>query len=206
MGKKVIKRGSGITEAYETKYYGEDIPDAIRKDSAALSDRFRRGGDVFEASILEIEEWAILTLKDAGIWGEYQEGQHAHFPHDTPEGYALSFLDYIGQARARIAEGHSATAARCAFKLGRAVSEMLIKQDWEAPALSGQRSREGAALGARAAYGDPKQNRQTYQAEVDEVHRRNPSLSWTRISEIAGKRFGVTGKTVRNHCDNPGRK
>jgi len=61
-------------------------------------------------------------------------------------------------------------------------------------------------LGAAIAHGSPGQRRERFeqmQRDALRIFRVNPAQSWRRIAEQVGRMHGVTGRTVREHCENP---
>ena len=45
-----------------------------------------------------------------------------------------------------------------------------------------------------------------YQDKMNELHRQNRKLSYTKLSDIVGEYFDVTAKTIRNHTVSPKKK
>ncbi|HHH43256.1 MAG TPA: hypothetical protein ENK49_03890 [Gammaproteobacteria bacterium] len=70
----------------------------------------------------------------------------------------------------------------------------------------GMRLLDGAHKGAERKHGQVAQREAKYreqQDEVDRIHREHPSMTWTAISELAARQFGISGRTIRRHCTDP---
>lgn len=64
--------------------------------------------------------------------------------------------------------------------------------------------RTGAGFKAARLHAQEKRpEHEQWHAAYDVVRARNPALSHTAAAELVGKQFGVTGRTVRNHIENP---
>lgn len=76
----------------------------------------------------------------------------------------------------------------------------------EPSARRGAKLARSVSKGHEAVHGtkDEKEQRWSeYQAEVDRVYATNPALSWARIQQIVGDKFGVSYKTIQRNCNNP---
>ena len=78
-------------------------------------------------------------------------------------------------------------------------------------ATTGQQVRQGGSQGGTTRWGGKKaieKRHQEWQSRVDELHRKSPGLSWTRLADRVAEqpqKLGqpVTGRTIRRACNNP---
>ena len=122
---------------------------------------------------------------------------------------AQTVLDRIDVVRTLLADG--APAAVLALASIRAVqaAEAARLAAYAQDRLRGQRVLQAAKDGHTAVHGTLTQRQARYaqyQATVDEIHRKNPRLSWTELSNRAGRVHGCAGRTIRRHCRQPQNK
>ena len=114
--------------------------------------------------------------------------------------HALSDIDGIDDLLA----GADDQAIALALAVARVMQQRLA--DYLRDAERGRRVLIASKEGHRAVHGTPGQRQARYaryQASVDALHRRNPRLSWTQLSDRVGQLHGCTGRSVRRHAANP---
>ena len=75
----------------------------------------------------------------------------------------------------------------------------------------GKKVRQGGSEGGTARWGGKKaiaQRHQQWQRRLDELHRKSPGLSWTRLANRVAEQMQklgqpVTGRNIRRYCTNP---
>lgn len=73
-------------------------------------------------------------------------------------------------------------------------------------ASRGRKVKNSAALGHESVYGTQQEKQskwEEYQAFVNDLYKKNPSLSYVAMKERAAKHFGVASKTIQRHTVNP---
>ena len=103
-----------------------------------------------------------------------------------------------------------ATAQNMAHSAARALVGLRLHLEWllsNAPHFKrGKKIVSGARKGHEIAHGtktEKEKRKAAYKATVNALYEQHPHWSWTQISEEAGKIHGKSGKTIRNHVDNP---
>lgn len=198
---KRVKRGTGITEResialdMQTPADMEPLYDAADRMEARLG----REPDAYDWIAGGIEEWATEVLasepSDTGA--------------DTPHDYACRIMTSIGRTRYLIEKGDAAKAAHEAVRLGEMMAEIRIKGLWELHALRGRKTHDGARKGHATVHGTEQEKNERYaeyQGAVDEIHERNPRLSYQAIRQRVAVRYGVSESTIKRHTTNPAKK
>lgn len=168
---KKITTGSGITaRTIELHPFTREAVPAFGR---------AKGDGGFDARIAAIEAWAAPIA--AGLsW----RGDGVEEP-DSPEGYARRLLMLIKRVRRFIAEGDASRAARFAVDLGIVFDEMLMKAEWERPALVGVARRESAGS-ATALKESARIIRVAIAAELWKESANESRLSKVRVGLVAG--------------------
>lgn len=117
---------------------------------------------------------------------------------------AKKLLFEIWSARDDYRKGKLEDGMLSAYRVGRR-AEMVRVSQAEPAAKTGAKIRRAQRKGAAARRQIYERDYPALQAAVDKMARRNPNLSFTRISDLTGKRFGVSGHHVRNHTSDPRR-
>lgn len=134
------------------------------------------------------------------------EKQLADMAADTRAGGALAALDQIDQVRCLLADGAAPEALILAAIRMTQTVEAMHQSAYLRDIQRGRRILQAAREGAAAAHGAPEDRQAlytAYQDTVNELYAKNPHLSWTALTDRAGKVHGCAGKTIRRHTRRP---
>jgi len=95
-----------------------------------------------------------------------------------------------------IKDGDAEETSRLAFQLGMEVASLELEEFWGGHVKRSWKTIHGARDGGRRRRkADPAE----LQAAVDALRAEHPNWSFTRVTNLAGEHYGVSGKTVRNN-------
>src|SRR5262245_11525593 len=166
MAKRPRIIGGGITARRVVNFDGADMPPAFEAFARRWNAALAEGGGQFGAVIHEQEQACRHIL----------DGAAPPFKADSIEWWARRILRAIEATRSHIARGDADDAARAAVEVGALITEVSIKDVWEAHALRGQRN--AARLNAAAARRNRK--RQNAAAQRYELWRSMANRMWAQ--------------------------
>src|SRR3990172_1811742 len=184
-----IKRIGRRLTSYEVSHFDNDNPEDRKQYKKIREEHARRwngGKDDFFRVIAKAEQWAHGILKGKTP------------PFDTRHAYieaeAENLLVYIGLARDHIEKNDAIGAARFAVQIGVLIERLRIQTD----GVTVRGTRKAQALKTPV----NTKRWEKYQAEVDEMHKKNPRRLYTPICEEVAKKFNVSLKTITRYTDN----
>lgn len=140
MARKLVPRGTGITQVFDLHIDGDDLEDpdvAFQRIKEERERQVREAGGAFAADTLHIVKYCEELLSD----------ETTSMAHDSPREFAARIVSAYRLAQIYISEGNADAAANAALTMGWICSQFEMKRNWEPDALRGKKSREASRRG-----------------------------------------------------------
>lgn len=150
--------------------------------------------------------WLVLAIAEAqgierrDVDARFIKAVFDNLPANQAERIREAGLEKICKIAA---EGEMAEAGRLFREF---MSDVAHRMHSEKFAAAHVKVRRGAKLGHAATHGtrDAKENRRAgYQAFINTLHKKNPSLSYEDLKKKAANHFDVSTKTIQRNTSNP---